>query len=163
MLNLKTRVKLEEVELVVGVGVEIFDGTSGYVTDETTKRDSGLLHVLESLRAGNRDGSLFDNLLMTTLNGTITSEKRDVVSVLVSKKLYFQVASATRELHDEDRRTRDFVGGGLVESSEVLFAADHTNTLTTTTFGSLDHDGETNLASSLQTLFRCVYATKVVD
>ncbi|KAH3686398.1 hypothetical protein WICPIJ_002577 [Wickerhamomyces pijperi] len=50
------------------------------------------------------------------------------------------------QLHDEDRRTWDFVGGLLVKSDKVLFVVNLSDTFTTTTFGGLDHDWEPNLS-----------------
>ena len=152
MLDLKTGVKLEEVELVVGVGVEVLDGTSRDVTDELTETNSGILHSLERVGLRDGDGSLFDNLLVTSLNGTITTEQGDVVSVLISKKLDLKMAGVAGKLHDKDRRARNLAGGSLVESLEALLLGSLSDTLTTTTLRSLDHDREANLLGSLKTL-----------
>jgi hypothetical protein len=163
MFDLKTRVQLEEVELVVVVRVQVLDGTCRHVTDQATQRHSSLLHLLESLCAGNGDGSLLDNLLMSTLDRTVTTEQRDVVAVLISEQLDFQMSGVAGKLHDEDGRTRDFAGSSLVHGSELFLVVDLADTLTTTTLGGLDHDGETNLLGCDETLLPVVHATFGVD
>jgi hypothetical protein len=152
MLDLETGVELQEVELVVGVGVEVLDGTGGDVTNELTETNSGILHSLERIGLRNGNGSFLNNLLVASLNGTITTEEGDVVSVLISKKLDLKMSSVASKLHDENGRTGDFAGSGLVESLEALLLGSLSDTLTTTAFGSLDHDREANLLGPLKTL-----------
>ena len=163
VLDLKTRVQFEEVELVIGVRVQVLNGTGGDVTDQLSKADSSTLHGLERGGLGDGDGGLLDNLLVPTLNGAVSAEQGDVVSVLISQQLDFQMPGIASQLHDEDRGTGDFVCGGIVKADEILLALDLTDTLTTTTFGGLDHHGETNLLGLLQTFFRGKGATPVVD
>ena len=152
MLDLQTGVQLEEVELVIGVGVEVLDGTSRDVTDETTKTDSSVLHGLEGSGLGDGDGGLFDNLLMSALNRAISAEERDVVAILIGKKLNLQMTGAVGELHDKDGRAGNFASGGIVKRLEVVLAEDLADTLATTTLGGLDHYWETNLPGLLKTL-----------
>jgi hypothetical protein len=163
MFDLETRVQLKEVELVVVVRVQVLDGTCRNVTDQATQRHGSLLHLLESLCAGNGDGSLLDNLLMSTLDRAVTTEQRDVVAVLISEQLDFQMSGVAGKLHDEDGRTRNFAGSSLVHGSEFLLVVDLTDTLATTTLGGLDHDGEPNLLGCNETLLGGVHATFVVD
>ena len=162
VLDLQTRVELQEVELVVGVRVEVLDGTGRDVTNELTERDSCLLHLGESRLSCNGDGSLFDNLLMSALDGAVTTEERDVVAVLIGKKLDFQVASIACKLHDEDGRSRNFAGSSVVQLLEVLLILNHADTLSTAALGGLDHDGETNLPRRRETLCGRLDATLLV-
>ena len=62
-----------------------------HVTDELRKTHGSALHFLKRIRVGDSNGSLLDDLLMPPLYGTVTSEKRDRVAILVSKKLNLQV------------------------------------------------------------------------
>jgi hypothetical protein len=163
MLDLKTGVQFEEVELVIGVRVQVLDGTSRDVSDQATKADSSALHSLEGRLLGDSDRSLLNNLLMTTLNGTITTEQGDVVTVLISQQLNLQMAGVSSQLHDEDGRTRNLVGGGIVESDKFLLVLDLSDTLTTTTFGSLDHNREANLLGLLQTFLRGESTSLAID
>jgi hypothetical protein len=163
MLDLETGVELQEVELVVGVRVEVLDGTGGDITDELTETDSGRLHGLERVGLRNGDGSLLNNLLVTSLNGAISAEEGDVVAVLISEQLDFEMSGVAGKLHDEDGRARNFTGGGLVESLETVLTCSLSDTLTTTTLGSLDHDGEANLLGLLQTLLPRGHTSLGVD
>ena len=153
MLDLQTRIQFEEVEFVVGVRVEVLDGTSRNVSDQPTEAHSSALHGLESGLFSNSHGGLLDNLLVTTLDGAITTEEGNVVAVLISQQLHLEMASVTSQLHNEDRRSRNLVGGGVVQGVELFLVLDLSNTLTTTTFGGLDHDRETDFLGLRQTLF----------
>ena len=48
---------------------------------------------------------LFNDLLVSALDGAITSEEGDGAAILISEQLDFQVPSGASELHDENRRT----------------------------------------------------------
>lgn len=152
MLDLQTGVQLKEVELVIGVRVEVLDGTGRDVTDETTKTDSSILHGLKGSGLGDGYGGLFDNLLVSALNRAISAEERDVVAILIGKKLDLQMPGAVGELHDEDGRAGNFASGSIVKRLEVVLAEDLADTLATTTLGGLDHYWETNLPGLLETL-----------
>ncbi|CAI6094402.1 unnamed protein product [Clonostachys chloroleuca] len=134
MLNLETRVELEEIELVVGVRVQVLDSTGGNVTDQFTQTDGRILHGLECVGLGNCDGCFFDNLLVTSLNGTVSAKERDVVSVLISQKLHLQMSGIASQLHDEDGGSGNLARGSLVQRLEALLAQGLSDTLTTTTF-----------------------------
>lgn len=56
------------------------------------------------------------------------------------------------KLHDEDGRAGDFAGSSLVKSLKLVLMGNLSDTLATTTFGSLDHDGETNVLCAFKTL-----------
>ena len=99
---------------------------------------------------------------MTTLDGTITAEKGNVVSVLISQQLDLQMASVTSQLHDEDGRSRNFAGSSVVQLLEVLLILNHADTLSTAALGGLDHDGETNLPRCCETLCGRLDATLLV-
>lgn len=83
-------------------GIRTFDSTSANVTDEFGEANGGLLHLLESLRFRDCDGSFFNNLLVATLHRAVTTEERDGVAVLISKKLDFEMAGLACQLHNED-------------------------------------------------------------
>lgn len=105
VLDLETRVELEEVELVVGGGVEELGRSCGDVADELGEADGGLLHLLERLGLGDGDGSLLDDLLVATLDGAVATEKGDGVAVLIREDLDLKMASGAGELHDEHGRS----------------------------------------------------------
>jgi hypothetical protein len=84
MLNLKTRVKLKEEEIIsVGI-VEVLDGSGTLVTNVLSQTLSAFSHLSESFGLGN-DGRSRENLLLETmLSGTITTVQSDGISVLVT-------------------------------------------------------------------------------
>ena len=163
VLDLETGVQLQEVELVVGVRVEVLDGTRGDVTDQATQADGGLLHRLEGGRFRDGHGRLLDDLLVTSLHGAVATKQGDVVPVLIRQQLHFQMTGIAGELHDEDGRPGDLRRGGVVQGDEVLLLLDLANTLTAATFGRLDHDGEPDLLGLLQALLGGESAPLVVD
>jgi hypothetical protein len=75
------------------VRVEVLDSSSGDVSDELGESDSCLFHLLKLLGSSNGDRGLFDDLLMTSLNGTISSKERNSVTVLIGNKLDFEMSS----------------------------------------------------------------------
>ena len=102
MLDLKTRVQLEEEEFVRGGIVEVLDGSGSVVSNGLSQTLGGRLHLLEGVRLGNGGRTFLEDLLETTLGGAITSVQSNGVSVLVTDDLNFQVTSILTELHDEN-------------------------------------------------------------
>lgn len=66
------------------------------------------LHLFESALSSNGGRSLFDDLLVPPLNGAVSSEKRNGISVFVSENLNLEVPRMLSQLHDEDGRAGDF-------------------------------------------------------
>ena len=186
MLDLKTRVELEEGEAVVAGRVQELDSTRRDVTDELGETDRRLFHLLEALRTGDRDGRLFDDLLVATLDRAVTAEQRDGIAVLVGDDLDLEVTRSSGELHDEDRRSCHFRRGcvskilshsarrrgkrtgnlgqdSLVGLLEVGLAVDLADTLSSASLRSLDHDREADALSADETLLGVVNARLVVD
>ncbi|ROV86895.1 hypothetical protein VMCG_10866 [Cytospora schulzeri] len=114
MLDLETRVQLQEVELVFVVRVKVLHGTSGDVTDELAQSDCCLLHGPESVGLGDGDRRLLDDFLVTSLDRAISAEERNVVAVLICEQLDLQVTRTAGKLHDEDGRARDLASSLLM-------------------------------------------------
>mmetsp|Transcript_13544 Transcript_13544/g.23330 ORF Transcript_13544/g.23330 Transcript_13544/m.23330 type:complete len:715 (+) Transcript_13544:4833-6977(+) len=149
VLNLETRVELQEEELIVVV-VKVLDGTGVDVANLLGKTDGSVLHLLPDIGLGGNGGTLLENLLVTTLYRAVTSAESDGVTVLVSNELNLQVASTLGETHDEDRGSGDLRLDLAKACLDLGVVVDKTDTLTTTTFTGLDHDGNTNLLDLLQ-------------
>jgi len=81
------------------------DGSCTDVSDELSESNSSLLHLLEPLGLSDGDGSLLDDLLVSPLNRTVSTEKRDGVSVLIRDELDLEMSSRSSESHDEDGRS----------------------------------------------------------
>ncbi|PNY27761.1 Uncharacterized protein TCAP_02317 [Tolypocladium capitatum] len=152
VLDLETRVELEEVELVVGVRVQVLDGAGGDVADELAEADGGVLHGLEGVGLGDGDGGLLDDLLVPPLDGAVAAEEGDVVAVLVGQQLDLEMPGVAGQLHDEDGGAGDLAGGGLVQGLEVVGADGLADALAATALGGLDHDGEANLLGLFQAI-----------
>src|SRR5699024_263084 len=135
VLDLETKVQLQEVELVLSMRVQVFDGTSTDVADQLPHAHRSALHCLVGVVLCNGERGLFNDLLESSLNRTVSAEVRELVSVLIGEQLHLQVSGVTGKLHDEDRRPRNFSSGGIVQTDEFLFLRDLSDTLTTTSFG----------------------------
>ena len=81
------------------------DSSSADIADKLRQSNRGALHLLEGLRVRDGHGCLLDDLLVSALDRTVATEKRNGVAVLISEKLDLQVTRLAGELHDEDRRT----------------------------------------------------------
>ncbi|KAH3668228.1 hypothetical protein OGAPHI_001982 [Ogataea philodendri] len=149
VFHLQSWVQFQKVEFVVCVGVKVLDSTSRNVSNQLTKSHSSRLHLSESFWLCDGDRSFFNNLLVSSLNRTISSEQRNVITVLIGQELHFQVSSGTSQLHDEDWRTWDFVGGLMVERDKVFFSVNFSDTFTTTSFGGFDHNREADFLGFL--------------
>ena len=104
MLDLETGVELEEVEDILRMAVEIWtirgsgqrrglediegltlDSSGADISDKLGQTNGSTLHFLESILLCNGHGGFFNDLLVTTLDGTIATEERDRVSILISQ------------------------------------------------------------------------------
>jgi biotin-(acetyl-CoA carboxylase) ligase len=128
MLNLKTRVKLKEEEIIsVGI-VEVLDGSGTLVTNVLSQTLSGSLHLSERFGLGNDGRSLLENLLESTLSGAITAVQSDGISVLVTNNLNLKMAGILTELHDKDGRSHNLVLNLDVGILQIFFVVDETDT-----------------------------------
>jgi hypothetical protein len=110
MLHLEARIEFQEVKYVFCMTIKVYRAGLGKVhshvkisltlhracaniANEFGQANCGTLHLLEFLRIGDSDRCLFDDLLMTTLDRAITTEKRDRIPVLVCQELYLQMTS----------------------------------------------------------------------
>mmetsp|Transcript_105102 Transcript_105102/g.206152 ORF Transcript_105102/g.206152 Transcript_105102/m.206152 type:complete len:332 (+) Transcript_105102:138-1133(+) len=134
VLDLETGVQLQEEEGISVSVVQVFDCTRTNITDVLGQSLGGFLHEFESVRLGNGWRTFLKNLLETTLGGAVTSIQGDGVTMLVSNNLNFQVASILAKLHDEDRRTNNFVADLDVGILQIFLVIDETDTLTTSSF-----------------------------
>ena len=106
VLDLQTRVKLQEEVLVGFCVVQVLDGTGTDVTNVLRQALRSLFHLSENVRLGNGRRTFLENLLEATLRGAIPAVKRDSVTVLITNDLHLQVTRLRTELHHEHRRTR---------------------------------------------------------
>lgn len=60
-------------------------------------------HLFKNFWFGNNSRGFFDNFLMSSLNGTISAEKRDSIAVIISKQLHFQMPRTFCQFHNEYR------------------------------------------------------------
>ena len=82
----------------------------------------------------------------------ISDSLRDSVTVLITNDLHLQVTRLRTELHHEHRRTRNLRLDLLEVRAKLIFIRTHTDTLTSTTFGGLQHDRKTNTSRRLDAL-----------
>ena len=89
MLDLKSRVHLEEVELAVGV--QELDGAGVVVADRARHRDGGFAHCAACLFGEQGSGALLDELLVAALRRAVALTEPDHVAVGVADDLDFDV------------------------------------------------------------------------
>mmetsp|Transcript_17316 Transcript_17316/g.42293 ORF Transcript_17316/g.42293 Transcript_17316/m.42293 type:complete len:351 (+) Transcript_17316:3880-4932(+) len=140
VLDLKTRIQLQKEEIISVSVVQILDCSSSNVTNVLGQTLCSFFHLLESLGLGNDRRTFLENLLETTLSRTITTIQSNGISVLITNNLNFQVTCVLTKLHNEDRRTDDFVLDLDVGIREVVFVINESDALTTSSLGGLNHD-----------------------
>lgn len=152
VLDLDTRVDLNEVVAVLLVDEE-FGCTGVTVLDSFRElegvRQDGLSDGF--LQMGSRGD--FDDLLVTSLDGTVSFKEVNAVTLTIGKKLDFNVSRSVKESLDEDSTVTESTLG-LTDSSlkallETLLVPNDSHTSSTTTHGSLDDDGESVLLNEL--------------
>lgn len=144
VLDLDTRVDFDEVVSVLLVDEELC-GTGVPVLD----RFGDLLCVLEDLESDliiEHGRGLFDDLLVSSLDRTVTLEEVDAVALSVTQQLDFDVAGSVEESLDEDRSVAEGrlgLGNGSLEPFlEVLLLAYDSHATSTAAHGGLDDDGK---------------------
>mmetsp|Transcript_49139 Transcript_49139/g.139207 ORF Transcript_49139/g.139207 Transcript_49139/m.139207 type:complete len:225 (-) Transcript_49139:1336-2010(-) len=152
MLDLKTRVKLEEEELVGLSLVEVLDGTRANVADLLGEALGRTLHLEEGVRLGDGGRALLEDLLEAALGRAVAAVDGHSVAVLVADDLDLKVARAGAELHHEHGRARD-LGLDLREvRTKLLLIIVHADALTAATLGRLEHDREADALRSVHGL-----------
>lgn len=155
VLDLDTRVDLNEVVAVLLVdeefgctGVTVFDRFSELEGVRQNGLSDGFLEM------GRR--SDFDDLLVTSLDGTVSFKEVDAVTLTIGKKLDFNVSGSVKESLDEDstvtKSTLGLTDSSLKALFETLLVPNDSHTSSTTTHGSLDDDGESILLDKLGSL-----------
>ncbi len=126
VLDLETRVELQEVELVIGVRVR---GTRRFRRRRSRR-------ACPSRTAASSIALKVGGLAMVTgassmifwcrpLDGAVSAEERDVVAVLIGEQLHLQMSRAVGQLHDEDGRSGDFARRSLVRVARSLLRVEN--------------------------------------
>jgi hypothetical protein len=92
VLDLKTRIQFEEIECILCRRMEELYCSCRDVAYESRKSDCGLFHLFKSLGTCNGHGRFFDNLLVPSLDRTVSSKERDGIAVLISEDLDFEMS-----------------------------------------------------------------------
>jgi len=163
MFDLKSWIKFEKVEFVIGVGVEIFNGSGGNISNKLSQTNGCLFHFSEGFLAGDGDRGFFDDLLMSSLDGTISTKERDIRAILIGQQLNLQMPSIPCHFHDKNRRARDFSHDLSIKTRELFRTINFSNTLSSTSLGSFDHDGISNAIGMRESFFSVVRTGFVID
>ena len=141
MFDLNTRVDLDEIMPSHLIDQEL-SGTRIPVADALRELDSIGEDRPPDLFGEVRSWRNLDNLLMATLNGTVTLEKMDGVSSGISKELDFNVTGSFKETFDEDDSVSEcrlgFTDGTFERVLEVGLLPDDTHTTSSASHRSLD-------------------------
>lgn len=152
VLDLDTRVDLNEVVAVLLVDEEF--GCTGVTVLDSFREFEGVRQDGLSdgfLQIGGRGD--FDDLLVTSLDRTVSFKEVNAVTLTIGKKLDFNVPRSVKESLNEDSTVTESTFG-LTDSSlkallETLLVPNDSHTSSTTTHGSLDDNGESVLLNEL--------------
>ena len=142
MLDLDSRVDLEEVKLVVAIEHEL-DGSGAIVAHLFSQPHRGAAHFLAKFGGQSWSGRFFDDLLATPLNGALALEQVNDISVLIAENLHLDVAEVLDALFhiqapvvEGDLR----LGLGLLEHAlERCFVVGKANAPPSATGGGFEH------------------------
>ena len=141
MFDLYTRVNLDEVVPAHLVDQEL-SGTRISVPDALRELDSIGEDRSPNLLGKVRGWRNLDNLLVATLDGTVTLEKMDGVSSGISKELDFNMTGTFKETFDKDGSISEcrlgFTDGTFERVLEVGLLPDDTHTTSSASHRSLD-------------------------
>mmetsp|Transcript_12624 Transcript_12624/g.23293 ORF Transcript_12624/g.23293 Transcript_12624/m.23293 type:complete len:217 (-) Transcript_12624:168-818(-) len=91
MFHLETGVQFQKVVFFVGFGVEVFDRAGVGVPHCFGEGDGRVFHLFPHLGRGSNRGTFLDDLLMTSLDGAVTSIERNGIAILIRQKLHLQM------------------------------------------------------------------------
>src|SRR5713101_8174333 len=94
MFDLQASIHLEKIKLARRIGKKKFDCAGANVIHGSRDLDRGLAHALAQRRIINRRWAFFDDLLMATLNRTLTLAEVHNLAVAVGKHLNLDMAWA---------------------------------------------------------------------
>ena len=110
MLDLETRVDLEEVELAASVDDEL-NGAGVLVADGASRGDSSGAHAGAQLVVDGRGGRFFDDLLVAALDRALAFEAVDEIPVRVAEDLDLDVSRRAEVAFDQQRVVAERVLG----------------------------------------------------
>lgn len=135
MLNLKPRIHLHEVELI-GLCVEDeLNGSSVVISHSLRSLDSSITNLISQFPTYGR-GCLFNNFLVSSLYRAVSLVQMDIVAVLITEDLNFDVPRPLYILLYEhmviSKTLHTFSFGRFQLTHELFFLHDDTHTLAAT-------------------------------
>lgn len=153
MLDLQSSIHLHEIELVCVCVEDELDCARVIISNGLRGSNRCLTHLRSQIRRNTR-WRLFNYLLMATLNRAVTLIHVNVVTVLVTKDLYLNVARVLDILfNDHVIVVKPFLclSLGSVELVHELFLVPHdSHSFTATAKRCFKHDWEADFAGMLQ-------------
>ena len=125
MFHLNARVHLDEIK-PAGWRQQKLNGSGIGVADGAADRDRGLAHASAQIVRERGRGSLFDDLLVAALDGTIALEQVDQLAVQITENLEFDVARVLRYIARSTtirRRTRAPLRGRADSRASAMSSA----------------------------------------
>ncbi len=145
MLDLETRIHLQEIEIAPLVGDEL-GRARGVVAHGLGECHRLRAHGRARLLVEQRRGRFLDHLLVAALNGAFALAQVNDVAVLVAQHLDLDVARIEDEFLDEDARIAEgrlrLVRRGLDGLGEILCLLDEAHAFAAAAGRGLDHDGK---------------------
>ena len=163
VLHLETRIQFQKVKLLVCFVVQVFHCSCVRILNRFGQSHSGLFHLLPDCWLGCHRRSFLDNLLMSSLHGTVATIESNGISVLIGNELDFQVTSILRQFHDKNGAPRHFSTYLAIGIGHLVGLIDASNPLASSTFGCLDHDGESEFDGTFFRLRRCGNSSFFID
>eukprot|EP00754_Rhynchopus_humris_P039735 Rhum_TRINITY_DN22840_c0_g1::Rhum_TRINITY_DN22840_c0_g1_i1::g.176253::m.176253 len=153
VLDLQTRVHLEEVEVLVLVDKHL-NRAGRVVVDRARERHSLLTHRGTRVRVDEGRGCLLDDLLVPALDRALALRQVHDVAQLVSDHLHLDVARILDELLHEHavvaERGHRLALCGVPLAARLLLVPRDAQTLAAAAGGGLDHDGVAQVLGHLE-------------
>src|SRR5256885_2136772 len=102
MLDLQTRIHLEEIEIARRGREQKLNCAGANIVHSLRDLDCGFAHAGTQPGVINWRGALFNNFLMAALDGTLAFTKMNIIAVLVGKDLDFYVSRLLNYLFQID-------------------------------------------------------------
>src|SRR5208282_4478799 len=110
VLNLQARIHFQEIEIEAGVHEE-FHGAGVDIAARARQTHGGVSHLFAEFGSHDRGGRLFDNFLITALDGALALAQRDDAPVSIRKNLNLDVARSDQVFLNENARITEGIEG----------------------------------------------------
>ena len=162
MLDLDARVHLHEIEMTVIIHEKLNSARIG-VSDVLCQLDRGCAHSSPQFGRHQRGGTLLDDLLIASLDGTIAFPEMNDAAVFIRENLKFDVVRIDDKLFDVDLGIAEGLvrleARGMIALHEAPFVTGDAHPAPSAAGDRLDHDGKADFSRDLDGFFFAVHGS----